>query len=50
MLFATLLDRMLTQDKIAICKMTPRVNSQSRFVALYPQVNQFFFSLFEISC
>lgn len=35
-LFASLLDRMLKLDKIAICNVTPRSNAACRFAALLP--------------
>jgi len=35
--FIALLDRMVAKDKIAIARLTPRVNSPPRFVALLPQ-------------
>jgi ATP-dependent DNA helicase 2 subunit 1 len=38
--FATLLDRMLVLEKIAICRVIPRVNSAPRFVALLPQAEE----------
>lgn len=36
--FAALLDRMLSMDKIAICRFTARAAVAPRFVALVPQV------------
>eukprot|EP00043_Microstomoeca_roanoka_P019834 m.230462 g.230462 ORF g.230462 m.230462 type:complete len:639 (+) comp17060_c3_seq4:3221-5137(+) len=36
-LFAALLDRCLTKDKVAICRLIPRINAAPEFVALLPQ-------------
>jgi hypothetical protein len=37
--FASLLDRMLALEKIAIVRIIPRANASPRFAALVPQVN-----------
>lgn len=41
--FASLLDRMLAGEKIALCRFTPRAGAAPRFVALLPQVYFRFF-------
>lgn len=40
--FASLLDRMLAMEKIAIVRIIPRGNASPRFAALLPQVSRFF--------